>query len=150
MNNHDFPYKEGLIGSQYFYENTVDHQACSLLDTYIDFGGCSRYRVIESRTIRVRNNTYGRMSCVWIHPGDNPEEECPFIITPRVADISPRSFTEFKVNFRPMADNSFYGSQFECFVYFKSMRNFRLVTEETFTPPWCLTPTIAGYIFYSN
>ena len=75
----------------------------------------------------------------------NTSEECPFSVTPRVADIPPKSIMEFKVNFRPTVDNAFYGAQLECFVYFKNMRNFRLVNEETFTPPWCLTPMIAGY-----
>lgn len=144
---HDFPYKEGKVGSQFFYENTVENQACSLLDTYVDFGSCSRYRVMEPQTIRVKNNSWGRMSCVWIHPSEISEEECPFLITPRTADISPRTTSEFKVHFRPNSDNSYYGCQLECYVYFKSMRNFRLVNEETFTPPWCLTPMIAGNTF---
>jgi hypothetical protein len=68
VDNLDYPYNEGLIGSKFFYENTIDHQACSLLDTYVDFGNCSRFRVMEPKTIRVKNNSYGRMSCVWIHP----------------------------------------------------------------------------------
>jgi hypothetical protein len=48
------------------------------------------------------------------------------------------------VHFRPTIENSFYGAQLECFVYFKSMRSFRLVNDDTFTPPWCLTPLVSG------
>lgn len=63
-----------------------------------------------------------------------------------VTDILPKSTVDFRVNFRPTMDNQIYGAQLECFVYFKSMRNFRLVNEETFTPPWCLTPLVTGYV----
>ncbi|KAJ3030918.1 UNVERIFIED_CONTAM: hypothetical protein HDU68_007279 [Siphonaria sp. JEL0065] len=76
----DYPYNDGLVASEYFYDNVGTDQAVTLMDTYIDFGSCSKYRL-------------------------------------------------------------------ECFVYFKSMRNFRLVNEDTFTPPWCLTPTVAGNTF---
>ncbi|KAJ3049787.1 hypothetical protein HK097_009215 [Rhizophlyctis rosea] len=85
----DSPYDAGRIASEYFYDNTGDSEAVTLMDTYVDFGSCSR----------------------------------------------------------PRMDNSFYGAQLECFVYFKSMRNFRLVNEDTFTPPWCLTPMVAGNTF---
>ena len=57
---------------------------------------------------------------------------------------------EFKVFFRPTVDNEFYGKVLECYCYFKSMRNFRLVNEDTFTPPWCLTPKVAGNTFPSG
>lgn len=145
--NYDFPYSSAKVASQYFYENVGENLACSLLDTYVDFGPCSRYRVIEPQTIRVRNDTWGRMSCIWMHPGESWGQSCPFSVSPRTADISPKSVTEFKVSFRPTAENAFFGFQIECYVYFKSMRNFRLVNEETFTPPWCLTPTVAGNTF---
>ncbi|KAI8923507.1 hypothetical protein BC831DRAFT_417141 [Entophlyctis helioformis] len=143
----DSPYDDGLVGSEYFYENAGEMLACTLNDTYVDFGACSRYRVIESQTIRITNNTKGKMSCVWILPGESSGDEPVFTVTPKVADILAKGTMEFRVNFRPKVDNSFYGAQLECFVYFKSMRNFRLVNEDTFTPPWCLTPTIAGNTF---
>ncbi|KAJ3219527.1 hypothetical protein HDU67_000472 [Dinochytrium kinnereticum] len=115
----DSPYTDGNMASEYFYENTGSNLAATLLDTYVDFGSCSRYRIIDNQVIRISNNTNGKMSCVWRIPGEA----------------------------EPKADNSFYGAQLECFVYFKSMRNFRLVNEDSFTPPWCLTPTVAGNTF---
>lgn len=62
-------------------------------------------------------------------------------------DIPPKSIVEFKVDFRPMIDNSFFGSHLECYVYYKSMRSFRLVNDATFSPPWCLTTQVAGNTF---
>eukprot|EP00842_Homolaphlyctis_polyrhiza_P005315 jgi/Hompol1/5785/HPOL_004691-RA len=143
----DSPYDDGLVGSEYFYENTGETLATTLVDTYVDFGACSRYRIIDPQVIRIANNTKGKMSCVWILPGETTGEDAIFTVTPKFGDILAKSVMEFKVNFRPNVDNSFYGAQLECFVYFKSMRNFRLVNEDTFTPPWCLTPTVAGNTF---
>ncbi|KAJ3105560.1 hypothetical protein HDU97_007902 [Phlyctochytrium planicorne] len=143
----DSPYPDGSIASEYFYENTGTNLAVTLMDTYVDFGSCSRYRIIDNQTIRITNNTNGKMSCVWQIPGEEESSETVFSVSPRTVDIQPKSVTEFRVTFRPKSDNSFYGAQLECFVYFKSMRNFRLVNEDSFTPPWCLTPTVAGNTF---
>ncbi|KAI8912237.1 hypothetical protein DFJ77DRAFT_542027 [Powellomyces hirtus] len=143
----DSSYPECRVGSEYFYENTGDSEPVTLVDTYVDFGSCSRYRVIDSQTIRIANNTKGKMSCVWIMPGETSGQESVFTVSPAVTDILPRTTVDFRVNFRPNVDNSIYGAQLECFVYFKSMRNFRLVNEETFTPPWCLTPLVTGNTF---
>ena len=147
----DSPYPDGIIASEYFYENTGDALACTLLDSYVDFGSCSRYKVIEPQIIRISNNTTGKMACVWVIPDGNlngESHESPiFSVTPAMTDIPAKSVVEFKIHFCPNLDNSFYGAQLECFVYFKSMRNFRLVQEDTLTPPWCMTPMIAGNTF---
>jgi hypothetical protein len=66
----DAPYDDGIIASEYFYENTGSNLAVALLDTYVDFGSCSRYRMIDNQTIRITNNTKGKMSCVWHVPGE--------------------------------------------------------------------------------
>ncbi len=65
----DNPYPSGLESSNFFYQNMAD-QSCVLLDEFVDFGSCSQYRMIEPRVIRIKNNTLGKMSCVWAHPGD--------------------------------------------------------------------------------
>ncbi|KAH6577222.1 hypothetical protein BASA60_004157 [Batrachochytrium salamandrivorans] len=143
----DSPYDGGFVGSEYFFENIGPAVAATLVNAYVDFGACSRYRIIEPRVIHISNNTKGKMSCVWVLPGDAKGDESVFSVTPRISDIPPKSTVGFKVNFRPNIDYSFYGAQLECFVYFKSMRTFRLVNEDTFTPSWCLTPTVAGNTF---
>ncbi|KAJ3335278.1 hypothetical protein HDU91_002257, partial [Kappamyces sp. JEL0680] len=86
------------------------------------------------------------MTCIWMEEEDATGEPL-FSVTPKLADIPSKSAVEFKVQFRPRVDNEFYGKQLECFCYFKSMRNFRLVNEDTFTPPWCLTVEVAGNTF---
>ncbi|KAI8834503.1 hypothetical protein BC829DRAFT_448428 [Chytridium lagenaria] len=143
----DAPESDGAIASEYFYENTGTNLAVTLLDTYVDFGSCSRYRIIDNQVIRIANNTNGKMSCVWRVPGETDSAEAIFSVSPKSVDIQPKGVNEFRITFRPKADNAFYGAQLECFVYFKSMRNFRLVNEDIFTPPWCLTPTVAGNTF---
>ncbi|KAJ1562128.1 hypothetical protein HK405_015525, partial [Cladochytrium tenue] len=146
----DHPYPDGQVASELFFENASPDRAVSLLDPYVDFGCCSRYRMIDNRVIRLENRTSGKMSCVWRIPGEDSNDGPSgpvFSIAPRTTDIQPRSVAEFRVSFRPSADDTFYGLQLECFVYFKSMRNFRLVHPDTFTPSWCLTPTVAGNTF---
>jgi hypothetical protein len=64
--NYDFD----KVGSEYFFSNTGNHFPCTLLDTYVEFGACSRYRMVESQPIRIANNTTGKMSCVWVMPGE--------------------------------------------------------------------------------
>jgi hypothetical protein len=116
-----------------------------LVDSYVDFGSCSQYRVIEPQVIRIQNRTKGKMTCVWIN--NDGSNESIFSVSPNVADIPSKSTVEFRVFFRPRVENEFYGKVLECYCYFKSMRNFRLVNEDTFTPPWCLTPRVAGNTF---
>ncbi|KAI8822927.1 uncharacterized protein EV422DRAFT_585444 [Fimicolochytrium jonesii] len=143
----DSTYPDCTVASDYFYEGTTDCEPVTLVDTHVEFGSCSRYKVIDSRTIRISNNTSGKMSCVWIMPGETSGQDSVFSVTPTITDILPRSTAEFRINFRPKIDNSIFGAHLECFVYFKSMRNFRLVNEDTFTPPWCVTPLVTGNTF---
>jgi hypothetical protein len=142
----DDPYERGVVASEYFFQNTGDNLACALLDTYVDFGSCSRYRAIEPQIIRIQNRTRGKMTCVWIDNEDTGGDPI-FSVSPMTADIPPKGVVEFQVFFRPTVDNEFYGKVLECYCYFKSMRNFRLVNEDTFTPPWCLTPKVGGNTF---
>lgn len=70
-----------------------------------------------------------------------------FTVSPQTQDVLPKSVVEFQVNFQPDIDNSFFGVELECYAFFKTMRSFRLVNEETFTPPWCLTMHASGNTF---
>ncbi len=47
-----------------------ENVAVTLMDPFVDFGSCSRFRMIEPQTIRVYNRTKGKMSCVWVVPGE--------------------------------------------------------------------------------
>lgn len=43
-----------------------------------------------------------------------------------------------------------YGSELECYCYYKSLRDYRLVESLTHTPPFCLTLTAVGSTFQEN
>ncbi|KAJ3339409.1 hypothetical protein HDU91_001020, partial [Kappamyces sp. JEL0680] len=79
--NRDQPYKNAVVTSEYFYSNSGDTLACSILDTYVDFGSCSRYKVIEAKTLRVANHTKGKMTCIWMEEEDATGEPL-FSVTP--------------------------------------------------------------------
>ena len=51
------------------------------------------------------------------------------------------------MQFRPNADGQYYAQTLEAFCSFKSMRTFRLVTEESFALPWCLSLSACGHTF---
>jgi cilia- and flagella-associated protein 65 len=140
----DIPNDDSLTSSEYFFDNMGSQRPAVLVDSYIDFGSCSRYRVIDSMVIRVANNTKAKLTCAWISPGEASGEEPVFMVTPKVGDVPAKGMAEFRVQFRPTMDNAFYGQQLECYVFFKSMRSFRLVNDITFTPPFCLLATVAG------
>ena len=42
------------------------------------------------------------------------------------------------------APNKLFGAELECYVYYKSLRDYRLVEDTTHCPPWCLTLTCKG------
>ena len=51
---------------------------------------CSRHRPSERKTITVRNNTNGKVSCLWRIPlSDDDDDELDFEVIPDCADISP-------------------------------------------------------------
>lgn len=96
-----------------------------------------------------------------------------FSVVPDSADIEPGGSAEFAVAFRPQMgawlcccrggrgagdqppptspppspDSFFFLSELECFVAPKINRSFRLVDEESFTPPLCLVLRALGHTF---
>ena len=138
------------VTNEYFHDGLESFREVTALDTYVDFGASATTRANEPRVVRLMNHTQGKVTCFWVHPGESTGEECEFEVFPQSADIAPKSVAEFKVYFHPSHESHFYGVQLEAFVYFKSMRNFRLVSEDTFTPPWCVTVTVAGHTFPSG
>jgi hypothetical protein len=119
--------------------------------THLDFGPCSRHRPSERKTITVRNNTHGKVSCMWRIPlSDDDDDELDFEVIPECADISPGQTYTFRVVFRPSQDDFYYNQEIEAYVFFKSNRNFRLVNDDTLVPPWCLTCRVFGHTFGGN
>ena len=43
--------------------------------------------------------------------------------------------------------NNLYGSELECFCYYKSLRDYRLVESITHAPPFCVTVTAVASTF---
>lgn len=46
--------------------------------------------------------------------------------------------------------NNFYSNELECFCYYKSLRDYRLVETLTHAPPFCLTLTAIASTFQQN
>jgi P pilus assembly chaperone PapD len=128
----------------------------------VDFGACSRLRLSEYKVVTVTNNSAQKLTVFWggqdqLQAGDTSAaamaaaaaaaEKAPFAVFPESADLRPGQQQQFRVSFRPSKDNNYYSRQLECFAYVKSMRSFRLVTEENFTPPWTCTVWAHGHTF---
>lgn len=46
--------------------------------------------------------------------------------------------------------NQFFGAELECYAYYKSLRDYRLVEDTTHCPPWCMTVAVTGHTFQAN
>eukprot|EP00668_Euglena_longa_P002354 GGOE01002719.1.p1 GENE.GGOE01002719.1~~GGOE01002719.1.p1 ORF type:complete len:1874 (-),score=555.85 GGOE01002719.1:418-6039(-) len=120
-----------------------DHMALpfSLDLAELSFGAATRSR--EGRVVHVRNNTAAKARAVWCLPSDS----AVWAVQPMTADVGPFSSQEFHVVFKPNAADRFYHTTLECYVAFKTMRSFRLVNEDSFTPPTCLPLYVHGHTF---
>ncbi|KAK3591649.1 hypothetical protein CHS0354_040559 [Potamilus streckersoni] len=123
--------------------NFVPHVSLDI--SVIDFGNCQNLRVIENKLFNLTNHTKGKITVQWI-----TDEDRPFYVMPATADIPPLKSCTFHVTFRPKAPNQFYGAELESFVYYKSLRDYKLVEDTTHCPPWCLTLTCLGHTFMPN
>ena len=134
----------------------------SLDVTDLDFGACSTTRLVEAKTLVLRNDTPQKLVVFWggqehFATGDTSAKtqdamaesaaRWPYAVTPDAADVRPGETQEFKVTFRPSMDNRYYTRQLECFAYVKTMRSFRQVTADNFVPPWTTTLRANGHTF---
>lgn len=110
-----------------------------------DFGNCQNLRVIENKVINITNHTKGKITVQWMGG-----HERTFCVMPLTIDIPPLKSCAFQVTFKPNAPNQLFGAELECFAYYKSLRDFRLVEDTTHTPPWCLNLTCTGQTFLPN
>ncbi|XP_022101804.1 cilia- and flagella-associated protein 65-like isoform X2 [Acanthaster planci] len=111
----------------------------------VDFGQCLNLGHIESKTVNVTNHTKGKMTVTWMTDVSNV-----FSVTPITCDIPPLKMTSFRISFKPGAPNQFFAVELEGYAFYKSMRDYRLVQDETFCPPWCLTVSAVGHTFQPN
>ncbi|EDV21132.1 uncharacterized protein TRIADDRAFT_60400 [Trichoplax adhaerens] len=117
----------------------------SLDQQQVNFGSCPNIKSFEQRNITIANHTRGKICCCWITNIQNV-----FSITPDVTTIQPLKSASFVVTFKPNSPNQFYEAELECYAGYKSMREYRLVTDHTIMPPWCLTVTLSGHTFRST
>eukprot|EP01063_Lacrimia_lanifica_P037920 TRINITY_DN7941_c0_g2_i1.p1 TRINITY_DN7941_c0_g2~~TRINITY_DN7941_c0_g2_i1.p1 ORF type:complete len:1926 (+),score=661.43 TRINITY_DN7941_c0_g2_i1:127-5904(+) len=106
--------------------------AFSLSATFFDFG-VVRARSGESQRVEVFNHTTSKATAVWAIP-----EGAPFSVEPATYDIPPMASTTFQIYALPL-DRTMHQATLECYAFFKTMRSFRLATDESTIPPMCLT-----------
>jgi len=144
---------ENDVMAALFRGSASAESALHLEQDYLDFGGASRLRVGEPRSVRLFNRTRGKMSVQWVVPGGyaaggaRDKEGPTFAVSPMSVDILPNSAASFSVSFRPKSDQHYYCQRLECVASFKSMRSFRLVNEDNMTPPWTLALAAHGHTF---
>ncbi|PRP79387.1 hypothetical protein PROFUN_12985 [Planoprotostelium fungivorum] len=140
----DIDRRHGIFSEFFEHDHTRDEVGLS--SEFVNFGACSSMREAEGRSIRFNNRTQGKVTVVWA-PVDDPEKGKIFHVTPPIADVGPGQELQFRINFTPHLENQFYGQRVECYVYYKTMRNFQLVTDKTITAPWCLSTFAYGHTF---
>lgn len=112
---------------------------------FADFGKCQNLRSIEEKTVNITNHTRGKVIVQW-----NTKPDHVFTVLQTTMEIPPLKTCSFRVKFQPTAPNQLFGSELECYVYYKSLRDYRLVQDTTHCPPWCLTLTCTGHTFQPN
>jgi len=111
----------------------------------LEFGNIQDLNMPVDKTINVTNHTRGKVTVQWM--GDSSH---PFSVTPATLDIPPLKACSFRVKFNGNLPNKLFGSELECFVFYKSMRDYRLVEDKTHCPPWCLTVKCLANTFQPN
>ena len=136
------------IVAQFFEEQCGCGDEVRMEQQFLDFGPCSRDRHPEPKMVRIFNRTNAKVTCMWRVPeSDDDDDEADFLCLPAVADIPAHGSYTFKVAFLPTQNDFYYNQEVEVYVFFKSNRNFRLVNEQTLTPPWCMTIPVFGHTF---
>ncbi|XP_052236731.1 cilia- and flagella-associated protein 65-like [Dreissena polymorpha] len=123
--------------------NFVPHVSTDV--NVVDFGNCQNLRVIEDRNVTLTNHTKGKITVQWMGGAEKT-----FTVTPDVIDIPPLKSCAFQIKFKPNAPNQFFGAELECYAFYKSLRDYKLVEDSTHCPPWCVTLNCAGQTFMPN
>lgn len=64
------------VSAEYFHLEDSDTCELVVLNRNVDFGSCSRRAKAGSKTIRVQNNTKGKVTLVWMHPASENGYAC--------------------------------------------------------------------------
>ena len=130
--------KELACLHEFFEDSNDSSHEIIVEETSIDFGFTSRNKISEKKTIHITNKTHGKVVAMWRVTGadDLDENHLNFSVFPLQQDINPGKTVTFSVSFKPLQENYYYCEDIECFVFAKKNRNFRLINEVSFTPPW--------------
>ncbi|KAL9957579.1 hypothetical protein ACROYT_G034498 [Oculina patagonica] len=109
---------------------------------HADFGQLLDPKAVEQKTVNITNHTKGKITCMWMK-----DTKGIFSVSPEECDILPLKTASFRVTFRPNAANQFFSADLECYTFYKSMRDYRLVEDTTLCPPWCLSLNTTGHTF---
>lgn len=123
-------------------EMTAGVPHASLDIHHADFGRLPDPKAVEQKTVNITNHTKGKITCMWMK-----DAKGIFCVSPEECDILPLKTASFRVTFRPNAANQFFSADLECYAFYKSMRDYRLVEDTTLCPPWCLTLNATGHTF---
>ncbi|CAH3043041.1 unnamed protein product, partial [Porites evermanni] len=109
---------------------------------HADFGQLQDPNAVAQKTVNITNHTRGKITCMWMK-----DTKGIFSVSPEECDILPLKTASFRLTFRPNAANQFFSGDLECYAFYKSMRDYRLVEDATMCPPWCLTLNTTGHTF---
>ena len=136
------------VARQFFKLDTDPSRPVYILDPSLDFGHGRRGAVGERKTCRVVNNTRGKITVVMQVPESDDNDTVPdFGVSPESLDIAPGRTGTFRIAFMPTQENFYYSQEIEAYAFFKSNRTFRLVHDDSFTPPWCMAIRAFGHTF---
>jgi hypothetical protein len=75
--------------AEYFHSDShSDTREVMVLNKHVDFGSCLRSKSIESKTIKVLNNTKGKVTIVWMTPASESGYVIPLTKTSLLPDVN--------------------------------------------------------------
>ncbi|KAK3742184.1 hypothetical protein QZH41_012071, partial [Actinostola sp. cb2023] len=133
---------EELFNDGSFGETCLVVPHVSLDIQHLSFGRVPDSMGLEQKTVNITNHTKGKITCQWMK-----DTKGIFSVFPESCDVIPLRTASFQVTFRPDASNQFFSAELECYVFYKSTRDYRLIEDNSFCPPWCLTLNTSGQTF---
>lgn len=144
--------------AEYFAAGTEDDAPVRLDVSDLEFGGADPMGAGDHRELRVTNTTGAKITVQWTRVDGGtaastskthelPESQRAFVVHPEEADVKSGGSATFRVAFRPRSSGCYYAQTLECTAYVKTMRNFRLVAEGAFVPPWHAAVHCTGHTF---
>eukprot|EP00762_Andalucia_godoyi_P002164 ANDGO_02594.mRNA.1 hypothetical protein GUITHDRAFT_102279 len=116
--------------------------------TCLSFGSVSRFSATSSsKSVTVESKADGKLQLTWVCPRDARSGRPVFDVQPPQADLPPHGSVTFRVYFRPEFDTQYFAHELECYASWKVNRSFRLVTDKTLVPPWCIRLAAVGDTF---